>query len=255
VIADVASPENVRNYWKSAIKKQQSKRNDIINTVIVLASMISYLKDLELRKAAENYKDLNAVLTMANLPDDCLLKTLKNDDNYKNFAADYQLGVNAKKQAYRKIFIALVNKFKLERSAMEGGGMLTQPTVFAEPAYDCDDIAWGKYVKSILTLRKKSDNNDPWWKKAGKAAGKAFLDPIKNTAFDVKGIINALDDWTYGPSKKGEILFATSDGTMVLDKNIYRANVGGLDLNRDSGNPNDPQGNGPATRVRNAMLG
>jgi hypothetical protein len=255
VIADVASPENVRNYWKSAIKKQQSKRNEIINTVIVLASMISYLKDLELRKAAENYKDLNAVLTMANLPDDCLLKTLKNDDNYKNFAADYQLGVNAKKQAYRKIFIALVNKFKLERSAMEGGGMLTQPTVFAEPAYDCDDIAWGKYVKSILTLRKKSDNNDPWWKKAGKAAGKAFLDPIKNTAFDVKGIINALDDWTYGPSKKGEILFATSDGTMVLDKNIYRANVGGLDLNRDSGNPNDPQGNGPATRVRNAMLG
>jgi hypothetical protein len=42
---------------------------------------------------------------------------------------------------------------------------------------------------------------------------------------------------------------------MVLDKDIYRANVGGLDLNSDSGNPNDPQGNGFATRVRNAMLG
>ena len=90
--------------------------------------------------------------------------------------------------------------------------------------------------------------------KVGSAVGDAILDPLKGM-FDYKGIKNALDDWTYGSSKKGQILFASGDGTMVLDKDIYRANVGGLDLNSDSGNPNDPQGNGFATRVRNAMLG
>ena len=107
-----------------------------------------------------------------------------------------------------------------------------------------------KYVKSIQTLKKKDDKST--LSKVGSAVGDAILDPLKS-CFDIKGIVNALDDWTYGSSKKGEILFGTSDGTMVLDKNIYRANVGGV--NSESGNPNDPQGNGPATRVRNAMLG
>ena len=187
---------------------------------------------------------------MDNLPDNCLLKSLKDDDNYKKFTTAYSPQNDEKKQAYRKIFIALVNKYKFERSAMEGGGLLTQPTVFNEPAYDCSDDDWGKYVKSILTLKTKDDKST--LSKVGSAIGEAILDPLKS-CFDIKGIVNALDDWTYGSSKKGEILFGTSDGTMVLDKNIYRANVGGV--NSESGNPNDPQGNGPATRVRNAMLG
>ena len=90
--------------------------------------------------------------------------------------------------------------------------------------------------------------------KVGSAVGDAILDPLKS-CFDIKGIVNALDDWTYGSSKKGEILFGTSEGTMVLDKEIYRANVGGLDINKeDSTNPFDPQRNGPATRIRYAML-
>ena len=251
-IAGLASPDNLKNLWKRTVVLQQRAKVEITNTVTALGSLISQLKDFELVKAADNYKDLNAVLTVDNLPDESLLKSLKDDANFKNFTAAYQPGANEKKLAYRKLFIALVNKFKFERSAMEGGGLLTQPKVFEEPAYDCSDDDWGKYVKSILTLKTKDDKST--LSKVGSAIGEAILDPLKGM-FDYKGIKNALDDWTYGSSKKGQILFASGDGTMVLDKDIYRANVGGLDLNSDSGNPNDPQGNGFATRVRNAMLG
>ena len=130
--------------------------------------------------------------------------------------------------------------------------MLSKPTVFPESAYNCSDADWAKYVKSIQTLKKKDDRST--LSKVGSAVGDAILDPLKS-CFDIKGIVNALDDWTYGSSKKGEILFGTSEGTMVLDKEIYRANVGGLDINKeDSTNPFDPQRNGPATRIRYAML-
>ena len=39
---------------------------------------------------------------------------------------------------------------------------------------------------------------------------------------------------------------------MVLDRGIYRANVGGLD--NESDDAMRPEDNGPATRVRKAML-
>ena len=248
--AKMDEPAFRQKRWKDAIGQQKLCKNDIVKAVEKLAKKIGDLKDFQLITAADKYKDLKAVLTMDNLPDNCLLKSLKGNDNYKKFTTAYSPQDDEKKQAYRKIFIALVNKYKFERSAMEGGGLLTQPTVFNEPAYDCSDDDWGKYVKSIQTLKKKDDKST--LSKVGSAVGDAILDPLKS-CFDIKGIVNALDDWTYGSSKKGEILFGTSDGTMVLDKNIYRANVGGV--NSESGNPNDPQGNGPATRVRNAMLG
>ena len=235
--------------WKAAVALQHTEKNNIIEATEQLALKIKDLKDQQMITAANEFKEVNNLLTMNNLPDDCLLKTLKSTDNFKNFTAAYD-PANDKKKAYRKLFIDLVNAFKFDRAALEGGSLLTPPTVFAEPAYDCSNEDWAKYVRSIMTLKKKDDSSTA--KKAVKAAAKAFLDPLKGT-LDIKGIVNALDDWTYGSSKKGEILFATSDGTMVLDKNIYRANV--ANENKDSGNPNDPQSNGPATRIRNAMLG
>ena len=70
--------------------------------------------------------------------------------------------------------------------------------------------------------------------------------------FDVKGFMEFADDFSFGSSKKGEILFASGDGTMVLDRGIYRANTGLEDYEESA---NQPQVNGPATRVRNVMLG
>ena len=78
------------------------------------------------------------------------------------------------------------------------------------------------------------------------------MDPLAN-AFSIAGFKDTFyDDWAFGSSKKGEILFASEDGTMILDRNIYRANVGG------SENVVDEDGNviidGYAVKVRNAML-
>ena len=59
----------------------------------------------------------------------------------------------------------------------------------------------------------------------------------------------------YGSSKKGEILFSTNDGTMVLDRGIYRANVGGAEgLEPDPQHPREPNGSAYVGRVRKAML-
>ena len=250
VLAGLSSDKDLKRVWGRAVEAQQRKKLDILNNVTSLGFAIKALKDFELEKADKKYKDLNNLMTKDNMPDGCLLKSLNDTDNYKTFSTDYNLTTEEKKKVYRKLFIALVKNYKFDRAALEGGSLLSPPTVFAEPAYDCSDEDWAKYVRSIMTLKKKDDSSTA--KKVGKAIGKSIVDPLKG-AFDIKGIVNAFDDWTYGSSKKGEILFATADGTMILDKNIYRANVAGE--NNDSGNPNDPQGNGPATRIRNAMLG
>ena len=144
----------------------------------------------------------------------------------------------------------MVNSLGIPRSATELVAVGLPATVFSEPSYDCSDADWAKYVRSIQNLRKKEDKSTV--QKVKDAAKKAFTDPFKGM-FDYKGIKDALDDYSFGSSKKGEILFASGDGTMVLDRGIYRANVGGLDNESDDAAMR-PEDNGPATRVRKAML-
>ena len=87
--------------------------------------------------------------------------------------------------------------------------------------------------------------------KIGGALKEGLVDPFKDV-LDFKGWKGVYDDFSFGASKKGEILFASGDGTMVLERGIYRANVGGWDNEGDD--PQHPEDNGPATRVRKAML-
>ena len=157
--------------------------------------------------------------------------------------------LNERKKTYRKIFIDLVKKFDIKRSALVGGGLLTKPTVAPEPTapYD-DDAAWAEYVRSIQNLPVKKPSE-------GGIIAQAFLDPLANV-FSASGFKDTFyDDWAYGSSKKGEILFASEDGTMVLDRNIYRANVGGSEQYQVEGDQQNQLVNGYATKVRNAMLG
>lgn len=241
-----------RQQWAIALAAQRNQKQIIIDGIRELGTAIANLKNFQFEKAAKKYEKLNGLMSADKMPKECLLSGIEKTDRYKLFKTFYSDTPANRKLTYRKLFIELVKSFNFERSALEGGGMLSKPTVFPEPAYNCSDADWAKYVKSIQTLKKKDDRST--LSKVGSAVGDAILDPLKS-CFDIKGIVNALDDWTYGSSKKGEILFGTSEGTMVLDKEIYRANVGGLDINKeDSTNPFDPQRNGPATRIRYAML-
>ena len=242
------SPAVLDNKWKTAIALQKQKKDELIHAVGQLKDSINALKNFQISKPDKRLKELDGLMTVDHLADCCVFKNvnIKNRNGLKDFSTDYVITPDEKKTVYRKLFVELVKKFKIERSALVGGGLLSKPTVAPEPAAPyTDDNAWSEYVRSIQNLPVKKPSE------AGKIA-KAFLDPLAN-AFSIAGFKDTFyDDWAFGSSKKGEILFASEDGTMILDRNIYRANVGG------SENVVDEDGNviidGYAVKVRNAML-
>ena len=242
------SPAVLDNKWKTAIALQKQKKDELIHAVGQLKDSINALKDFQISRPDKRLKELDGLMTVDHLADCCVFKNvnIKNRNGLKDFSTDYVITPDEKKTVYRKLFVELVKKFKIERSALVGGGLLSKPTVAPEPAAPyTDDNAWSEYVRSIQNLPVKKPSE------AGKIA-KAFLDLLAN-AFSIAGFKDTFyDDWAFGSSKKGEILFASEDGTMILDRNIYRANVGG------SENVVDEDGNviidGYAVKVRNAML-
>jgi hypothetical protein len=246
------SNEEKQAAWAEAVARQNAAKNEIKEATSFLASCIKELKDFQISTAniPEDYDKVREVFTAANLPDDCLLKKqFKDLDGFKDFSVDYQVSDDEKKKVLRKLSIALVNALQIPRAATESAGLGLAATVFPEPAYDCSDADWAKYVRSIQTLVKKEEKTT--LEKVGDAVVGGILDPLKGM-FDVKGFMEFADDFSFGSSKKGEILFASGDGTMVLDRGIYRANTGLEDYEVSA---NQPQVNGPATRVRNVMLG
>ena len=246
------SNEEKQAAWAEAVARQNAAKNEIKEATSFLASCIKELKDFQISTAniPEDYDKVREVFTAANLPDDCLLKKqFKDLDGFKDFSVDYQVSDDEKKKVLRKLSIALVNALQIPRAATESAGLGLAATVFPEPAYDCSDADWAKYVRSIQTLVKKEEKTT--LQKVGDAVVGGILDPLKGM-FDVKGFMEFADDFSFGSSKKGEILFASGDGTMVLDRGIYRANTGLEDYEESA---NQPQVNGPATRVRNVMLG
>ena len=237
--------------WKTAVVRQSSAKGAMIDSFRTYAAHIKNIKDFQLSVnpyVGAEYENLRNLLTMDNLPGDCLLKTLKDTAPYNKFAAPYPLEAE-KKKVLRKFYIGLVNSFEIPRSATESEGISLKPTVFPEPAYDCSDSDWAKYVRSVQSLRKKEEKST--LQKIGGALKEGLVDPFKDV-LDFKGWKGVYDDFSFGASKKGEILFASGDGTMVLERGIYRANVGGWDNEGDD--PQHPEDNGPATRVRKAML-
>ena len=237
--------------WADAVARQNTKKQEMVKAVKNLALMINVLKtfDVSPQQLPAAYDKLRSVVMNNKLPDDCLFLTLKDKDEYKQFNAEFQVSADEKKKVFRKLVIALVNAFEIPRSATESDGIGMKATVFPEPQPDCSDADWTKYCNSIQTLRKKESKST--WDKVSDKIASNIVDPLKGM-FDIKGFMAFNDDCSFGSSKKGEILFASGDGTMVLDRGIYRANVGGWE-NYDDG-MDRPAGNGFVTRVRNVML-
>ena len=52
-------------------------------------------------------------------------------------------------------------------------------------------------------------------------------------ASGIKGWKEFNDNSAFGSSKNGQIMFSSQDGTMVLERNIYRANVDHNDIPLD----------------------
>lgn len=253
-IAGITSDKLLKNMWTQTVGLQTTKKNALIEAVKQLAGAIKKVKNLEVKSGMNNnFQVLNNTLTTNNLPDFSLLKKIKTDDTYKKFTVDYPDIAAEKKKVCRKFFIDLVKGFQIPRSATECNG-ITKPTVFAEPQPDCSDEDWAKYCRSIQTIRKKKEEEGSVWSKIGEGIGDALANNFSGIG-DVKNILTDLDSICFGSSKKGEILFSTEDGTMVLDRGIYRANVGGVEgLEPDPQHPREPNGSAYVGRVRKAML-
>ena len=230
--------------WARAIVIQRKQKDRVVKAIKDLALAIRELKQFRLTNSI-GYKKLNDVLNN-HLPENCVLRGVDKVERFKYFSTYYNLTPAEQKTMYRKLFVELVKAFDIKRSALVGGGLLSKPTVAPEPTAPYDnDAAWEEYVNSIQNLPVKKPSNL-------KKIGLSFTDPLANmfSAADLKNIF--YDDWAYGPSKKGEILFASEDGTMVLDRNIYRANVAGSE---DFVNGEGRRVVGYAAKIRTAMMG
>ena len=242
----IENPDFRRRRWATAVGIQKAKKDSLLNAVKQISDLFRTLKKYTvITNVGQRYGTFNSVVTNpSNLTNDCLFYKFKYENDYKKLPAQFQVSPEEKKKLYRKMFIALVTGFGIPRSATEGTG-ITKPTVFPQPQPDCSDADWTKYCNSIQYLRKEEEKKDGFWS----AAGKAVLDPFKNVK---KNSDAASDEKSFGSSKKGEILFASGDGTMVLDRSIYRANVGGAETYYDD--YRQPIGNGNVSRVRKAMM-
>lgn len=248
------NPGLLKQRWREAITYQQAKKVSIKQAATQLGIAMYKLTDFRVAPTVERIvqdvsPQLLRTLTDDNLPADCLFKTISTKEGFKTFSSDYtdEALAGEKKKVCRKYFIDLVNAYGFKRQASAGIGGILKASVPAEPAPDCADADWTAYVNSIQAMPPKPEET------LGKKIVKgAITDPLKQTILGDLDKWKSFfhDDWAWGSSKKGQILFTSNDGTMVLDRNIYRANVN----NEEDSEIGDIQRLGLVSRIRAAML-
>ena len=176
-----------------------------------------------------NLTYLRNVLVKNNLPS-CIIKNIKDQkyDAVRNFTAENTVFDDYKKPIRRAIIMKMVADLKFTRSATSSDPTgMTKSVVPAAPSPDCSDMDWKKYVETFQEMPKVKEEKDLW--------DKLITDPMLE-ASGISGWQKMCDDFAFGSSKNGQILFSGQDGTMVLDRNIYRANVDHNDIPLDQQN-------------------
>jgi hypothetical protein len=240
-----------KNKWKYVVDQQNRLKRPVLEAARQLAGAIALIKAFNIEfivgRMYGGYEKVKDIMKQNKLPADCILSNISTRDDYKKFKADFNLiQESERKKINRKFFIELVNAYGFKRMASPNPGGIGKGTVPAEPQPDCSDADWTAYVNSIQEMPKKAAPST-----GAKFVSDAIKDPILQ-AFG--GGIDKLeaffDDFAWGSSKKGQILFSGSEGTMVLDKNIYRANV---DFSEES-LIGEKRQNGFAKIIRDAMM-
>jgi hypothetical protein len=165
-----------------------------------------------------NYDSLKKVMKKDNLPKSPI-KDIKGADYEKLrlFKLSTRIWDNYLKPARRAFHIKLISELGFERAGINNDPTgMTKPKAPAEPKPDCDDRTWADFVNSIQVMPKKKEDKG--------LLDELVKDPMLE-ASGIKGWNEFKDDFAFGSSKNGQILFSSHDGTMVLERNIYRANV------------------------------
>jgi len=240
-----------------AVIEMGHARGVIMEKASALASAIKEIKNYSLQEYIVDYtpsEKLQQWLKDELLNPQGLIKKEKNED-FKKLTAPVNIDVMEMKKQCRKFFIELVNKFEFKRSAYLAPGAAGKPTVPAEPNPFDDEIEekWFLYVNSIRMMPKKINTPSTAEKLVG-----SMLDPLVSAVkkqFSGLWESTVTDHLAYAPAKRGKILFSASPGTMVLDEDIYRANVDfAEDVNYGVKNGVEEKVDGYATRVRKCMM-
>ncbi len=240
-----------KDRWKYVVDEQNRLKRPVLESATQLASAISFLKKYNIEVAVNNmsgdFAKLKEVMKQNELPAESIINKISTKDDFKNFRADYDaILIAERKMINRKFFVDLVKAYGFKRQASAGLGGIGKASVPPEPKPDCSDADWTIYVNSIQQMPQKKEDS-----KLTKWAKQSFTDPIKESVFGgLQKAYDFVDDFAYGSSKKGQILFSGADGTMVLDRNIYRANVDFAEK-AEIGDNRYP---GAANIVRNAMM-
>lgn len=224
---DDASRDEKKNH---ALARINEEKTNIRNKVTVIAIKIKSVKGFSITDIVSN-SELSAKGKEAivdNLLAGSRLKDMVNDANVKNFTTvlDQLFTENHKKAVRRKFFIALVDAYKFSREASGGRLAGIGATVPEAPNPYADNIeeAWNAYVNSIQTMPKAD---------GGYTAANFFkdnlLDPLVNQTNTLGMVSDFHDNLAFGSNKTGKILFASGAETMVLGKEIVRANTDGAE--------------------------
>ena len=129
-----------------------------------------------------------------------------------------------KKAVRRKLFIALVDGYKFERVK---SGLVAKIPEAPDPYTAGIDRKWNDYVNSIQAMPKPSNYD------LKSFVDSNLLDPLYNQVSIPGMVCNFRDNLAFGSEKNGQILFSSGADTMVLDKEIMRANTDGAEEDVD----------------------
>ena len=242
------SSRNARSRKKAlsgARSRQETCKRMMNAKVAEIANCIKSLKNLKLSDYIDNCPDLDNDIKNAIrgtiTPKDI---TVRNSGQFEMFITNYNEGriQTGIKQLSRKMYIALVDAYKIPREevggvAGVGGAVPPEP----DPYADNIEEAWNNYVDSIQQQFKPDKTA---WADTVLAS---VVDPISSS---ITGLIDdAKDFFAFGSNKNGKILFSDGGATKILNKNMDKAGVREID---------DPdvmasKSKASAERVRNIM--
>lgn len=238
-----------------AVTRITHYRNEIHGKVDALKTQIKDIKDFtpDASIAATRLENnIKTALKAANLYTDAYFKKCSDDENFKYFkytVAEIDEKIRQhRKPLLRKMFIVLVDKYQFKR-AKAGGvmGVGAEVPEAPDPFKDGIEADWNTYVNSIQEMPKvKSDDYS-----AKDFFKDTLLDPILKQNGIQPFLKDAMDNYSFGSNKSGQILFSNGGNTMVLDSQISRANTDGAE---DAELEKSGAIAGKAKQIRNAMM-
>lgn len=238
-----------------AVTRITHYRNEIRNKVDALKAQIKDIKDFTpdaAIDATELEDNIKAALKVANLYTDAYFKKCSEDDDFKYFKyTPVELDAKLEQQytpLRRRMFIVLVEQYDFKRAATGGVmGVGNKEPEAPDPFKDSIEADWNTYVNSIQEMPKV----DPDGYSAKKFFKDTLLDPILKQNGIQPFVKDAMDCYSFGSNKSGQILFSNGGNTMVLGNQISRANTDGAE---DAELEKSGAIVGKAQQIRNTMM-